>query len=319
MRLLADGHLHSGPQLAAALGCSRSAVWKSLQGLEDWGLQLESLPGRGYRLAAPLDLLDAERILASLSSDAGPRLEDLALFWVTDSTNRRLQSGPAPAPGKARACLAEFQTGGRGRRGRQWFSPLASGLCLSLSWRFDTPPSGITALGPAVGAMLREVLAGPAADARLKWPNDIVTGRGKLAGLLLEVDGEAEGPLTVVVGIGINVSARPELPPGDAAALPPASLADSGQVPSRSRLAALVIDALVRGLRQFEVEGFAPFADRWAHWDAFRDRPVTVTVAGQPPRGGIARGVASDGALLLEAGGRVEALYSGDVSLRAAA
>jgi len=317
--LLADGALHSGPQLAAVLGCSRSGVWKALQGLEDWGLELDSLPGRGYRLAAPLDLLDADQILVGLSADVAKRLEDLALYWVTDSTNRRLQLGPSPTTGSARACLAEFQTGGRGRRGRRWLSPLGSGLCLSLSWRFDAPPPGITALGPAVGAMLREALAGPAADARLKWPNDIVTTRGKLAGLLLEVDGEAEGPLNVVLGIGVNVSARPSLPPGDHAVLPPASLADSGAVPSRCWLAARVIDALVRGLRQFEREGFAPFADRWMHWDAFRDRAVTVTSAGQPPRGGIARGIASDGALLLEAGGRIEALYSGDVSLRAAA
>jgi BirA family biotin operon repressor/biotin-[acetyl-CoA-carboxylase] ligase len=319
VRLLADGELHTGPQLAAALGCSRSAVWKALQGLEHWGLQLDSLPGRGYQLAAPLDLLDAEQIHAELKPDVGQRIVDLSLHWVTDSTNRRLQSEPAPSGGCARICLAEFQTGGRGRRGRRWFSPLASGLCLSLAWRFDTPPPGIAALGPAVGAMLREALAGPAADARLKWPNDIVTERGKLAGLLLEVDGEADGPLTVVIGIGVNVSDRPSLPPGDKAALPPASLSDSGRVPSRSRLAAQIIDALVRGLRQFQAEGFAPFADHWAIWDAFRDRPVTVTVAGQPPRGGIARGVAADGALLLEAGGRIETLYSGDVSLRAAA
>ena len=319
MRLLADGHLHSGPQLAAELGCSRAAVWKALQQLEAWGLMLESLPGRGYQLAAPLDLLDAEQVLAELSLDARQRLEDLALYWVTDSTNRRLQLGPSPASGSARACLAEFQTGGRGRRGRRWFSPLASGLCLSLSWRFDTPPPGITALGPAVGAMLREALASQAADARLKWPNDIVTDNGKLAGLLLEVEGETEGPLTVVVGIGVNVSARPGLPPGEVAALPPASLADSGRVPSRSWLAAQLIDALVCGLQQFATEGFAPFADRWEHWDAFRDRRVTVTVAGQPPRGGIARGIAPDGALLLEAGGRVETLYSGEVSVRAAA
>ena len=319
MRLLADGQLHSGPQLAAALGCSRAAVWKALQRLDERGLMLESLPGRGYQLAAPLDLLDAEQVLAELSPDAAERLEDLALCWETDSTKRRLQRGPPPISGPARVCRAVFLPGGRGRRGRRWISPLASGLCLSLSWRFDTPPPGITALGPAVGAMLREALAGHAADARLKWPNDIVTDSGKLAGLLLEVGGEAEGPLTVVVGIGVNVSVRPGLPPGEVAALPPASLADSGRVPSRSRLAAQFIDALVRGLQQFELEGFAPFADRWAHWDAFRNRPVTVTVAGQPPRGGIARGIAPDGALLLEAGGRVETLYAGDVSLRAAA
>jgi len=318
VRLLADGKLQSGPQLAAALGCSRSAVWKALHGLEDWGLSLESLPGSGYRLAAPLDLLDADRVRTCLSPDVTERLEVLELHWLTDSTNRRLQLGPTPATGRTRVCLAEFQTGGRGRRGRRWESPLAGGLCLSLNWRFDTPPPEFTALGPAFGAMLREVLAGEAADARLKWPNDIVTTRGKLAGLLVEVDGEAEGPLTVVAGIGINVSMRPSLPPGDEAPLPPASLADSGRLPSRSRLAAQVIDALVRGLLQFEREGFAPFAAGWANWDAFRDRQVMVTVSGQPPRGGIARGIAPDGALLLESGGRVQSLYSGDVSLRAA-
>ncbi len=318
VRLMADGELHSGPNLAAALDCSRAAIWKALQTLPEWGLSVESLPSRGYRLHRPLDLLDAATITGSLTSPAAAKLADLHLAWVTDSTNRQLVERAPPAPGSALAMLAEFQSGGRGRRGRSWQSPLGSGLCLSLSWQFSHAPPGLAALGPAVGVMLRKVLVGFAADIGLKWPNDIVTAQGKLAGLLIEVKGESDGPVHAVIGVGVNVSQAPELPDDEPAALPTACLADSGRPPVRSVLAAALIGALISGLPEFQAAGFAAFADDWQRWDAYKGQAVWVTI-GTVRRAGIARGISPQGALLLEIDGRLESLYSGDVSLRVAA
>jgi len=318
VRLMADGALHSGPQLARALSCSRAAVWKSLQALPDWGLQVESVAARGYQLSCPLDLLDPDTIVAGLPAQAAAQLNDLQVAWTADSTNLRLVETAPPAPGKALAMLAEFQTGGRGRRGRRWQSPLGSGVCLSLSWQFSYPPPGLSALGPAVGVMLRRELADYSADARLKWPNDIVTAGGKLAGLLIDVQGESDGPVHVVIGVGVNVSRTPVLPAEETSALPPVCLADGGQLPARNVLAAGLIDALLSGLPKFAVEGFASFADEWQRWDAFQGQTVWVSV-GETRHAGIARGISPEGALLLEIDGQLEQLYSGDVSLRAAA
>ncbi len=314
---LADGELYSGPELAAALGCSRAAVWKMLQGMPEIGLQVESLPARGYRLARPLDLLDSQQIQDSLSPAAQAKLAELRVLTHVDSTSRVLRAESPPLAGKARLLFAEYQTAGRGRRGSRWESPFAAGLCFSLSWCFDHPPIGMSALGLVVGIAVRDVLAAIQPLARLKWPNDIVTPEGKLAGLLVEADGEATGPLHVVVGVGINVVDCPSTCQSDEgpAGMAPVSLADAGAHPSRNELAAKLLESIFHALEQFNDHGFTPFIDRWQQADAYHGRPVVV-VAGQQRCEGIARGIREDGALLLEIGGQIRPVLSGAVSLR---
>ena len=320
IRLLADGQLHGGPALASELGCSRAAVWKMLQQFPGLGLQVISRQGGGYRLSGALDLLNARSIRASLSSAAATCLQALDVAMITESTSLALRASPAPAFGRAEALLAEFQTGGRGRRDRAWLSPLGSGLCLSLSWSFEHPPGGLAGLGLAVGVAVRDVLAGFAPDVRLKWPNDIVTPSGKLAGLLVDVEGETSGPLKAVVGVGVNVASVPALPVGDATTkqLLPTCLASEDGLPDRNQLAASLLDQLISTLVEFTAHGFAPFADRWRRWDAYSGQAVEIAV-GARRRVGIARGITAEGALLLEVGGQLEQVYSGDVSLRPAA
>ena len=314
---MADGQLHAGPALADRLGCSRAAVWKALQQLPDLGLRVVAQRGRGYRLTGGLNLLDAQRIRQAMSPAAGQRLQSLEVAMVMESTSLALRARPAPRYGRAAALLAEFQTAGRGRRDRAWLSPLASGLCLSVSWSFEHPPGGLAALGLAGGVAVRDALARFAPQVRLKWPNDIVTPAGKLAGLLVDVEGETGGPLKAVLGVGVNVAATPVLPASDdvAAPLPPTCLAAEGGLPDRNRLAAALLEGLMDSLVEFTLHGFAPFADRWRRWDAYAGQRVEVA-AGDRRRSGVARGITADGALLLEVGDELQSVYSGDLSVR---
>ena len=183
--LLCDGSLHSGAQLAAALGVSRAAVWKLVGELREAGVAIDSLSRRGYRLSAPVELLDAARMRAH-AREQGRRLPDeLEVHFLIDSTNDQLYDAPPPAPGAARVAFAELQSAGRGRRGRRWIAPFGSGLTFSISWTFAETPADLPALGLALGVAIAKVLCGLGAQSlSLKWPNDLLHDGRKLGGLL---------------------------------------------------------------------------------------------------------------------------------------
>jgi len=322
IRLLSDGEVHSGPALAASLGCSRAAVWKQLQALPELGLTVAAMRGRGYQLSPALELLDEGKIRAALSPDCQARLASFKLAPVMASTSQYLTGEHAPSAGKVQIALAEFQTAGRGRRGRHWVSPFGSGICLSLGWTLDGAPGGVAGLSLALGVVAEQALAAlGAAGVRLKWPNDLVAGGHKLGGLLLDVAGEADGPLHVVAGIGINV--QPHAALGKALdsteGLAPVTLASLCQVPvSRNEVAASLVNALTGAFVRYQADGFAPFADRWRELDALHGELVRVQVGSQVWQGH-ARGIAADGALLVERDGQLQTVMSGEVSVRSQA
>ena len=321
VRRLADGREHSGESLAAALEVSRAAVWKHVQQLGQWGLEVEAVAGRGYRLRTPLDLLDPEAVLEALPTLARERLRSLSVVEETASTNEALLAVNDLPPGRLDACLAEFQTSGRGRRGRSWIAPFGSGICLSVGWCFAEAPPQLSALSLAAGVGTRRALAQCGVEGTtLKWPNDVLHEGRKLGGILCELRAETAGPAYAVVGIGLNVA----LPPGAREAivadgLQPVSLADlAGSVPSRSRLAGALVGQVALALEEFGRAGFAPFHEEWQAADALRSRPVRVHRAGRSTEG-TARGIDADGALLFDTGGRVERVISGEVTVRPAA
>ncbi len=318
---LADGQLHTGTALAARLGVSRSAVWKQVHQLDAIGLEMAVRGRRGYQLAASLELLDAARINADLSAVARGSCDGLQVVPVTESTNVALAAASPPAPGSWRALLAEYQTGGRGRRGRRWLSPFGSGLCLSCAWSFAAAPRDLPALSLAAGVAVSRALdrAGITGHG-LKWPNDVLLDGAKLAGLLVDVDGDARGPLRAIVGIGINLAVSEPLRTAVTAAggIEPAALHRRHPALARNALAAALLGALHEVLAEFSTAGFAPFVAEWRRHDGLADREVTVCAAGEELRG-VARGIGPDGALLLEQSGALRRIFSGDVSLRAAA
>jgi BirA family biotin operon repressor/biotin-[acetyl-CoA-carboxylase] ligase len=321
LQRLADGCEHSGQALAAELGISRAAVWKQLRQLSAWGLEVEAVPGRGYRLAAPLDLLDEAALRAGLPGRARELLRQLILADEMVSTNETLLAVTDLQPGLSDACLAEFQSQGRGRRGRRWLAPFASGICLSVNRCFGEAPPQLSALSLAAGVAVRRALAGlGVADVELKWPNDVLLGGRKLGGILCELRVEAAGPAYVVVGVGLNV----RLPDAShllirETGLEAASLDQLGvPPPARSALAAALLTQLLLALEEFEQAGFSPFFDEWTAADAMSAQAVRVE-RGEAVIDGVARGIDLDGALLLEVGGRLERFVSGEASLRAGA
>ena len=326
--LLCDGSLHSGAQLAAALGVSRAAVWKLVGELRAAGVAIDSLSRRGYRLSAPVELLDAARMRAH-ACEQGRRLPDeLEVHFLIDSTNDHLYAAPPPAPGAARVAFAELQSAGRGRRGRRWIAPFGSGLTFSISWTFAETPADLPALGLALGVAIAKVLSGLGAQRlSLKWPNDLLHDGRKLGGLLTQLRQESGGAATVVAGLGLNLAlpdaarnAIEAVNSSDHPALAVADLAGATPqgVPSRNLIASRLVLGLEDALREFATVGFTGFAHEWAALDALRGAPVRVH-QGSERFEGTARGTDRDGALLVESAGRVLRVFSGDVSVRSAA
>ena len=314
LAVLADGRFHSGETLAHSLGVTRAAVWKKVHALEALGLEVFRIPGKGYRLADPLQLLDAEAIRAGLSPVDRARLVGLTVLDVVDSTNTWL----AAHPGEPAVCLAEFQSAGRGRRGRGWVSPFGANLYLSLSWRFDEWPPGFTALGMVTAIAAERALAKlGVASVSIKWPNDLMARDRKLGGVLIDLQGEPPGATRVVIGLGINVrmpaSAAGQI---DQPWMDLATLAQ-GNAPDRNRLAAALISALLEALDRFALTGFAGFDADWRRLDLVAGRAVALHSHDRTVTG-VADGVDEHGALLLRTPHGIERFVSGDVSLRVA-
>lgn len=305
----------SGDVLARDAGLTRAAMWKRIEALRDGGVRIDAQAGRGYALAEPVELLDADRIRAQLQAEVVDDLSSLEVAWSLDSTNSELLRRKAPDRG-VDVLLAEQQTGGRGRRGRQWASPIASNLYLSLSRQFSGGLARLGGLSLVVGVAVAEALrqAGYAAVG-VKWPNDLLAQGRKLGGILVEGGGEHGGPVRAVIGIGLNV--RMPAPVATTIGQAWTDLAGLGDcAPSRNTLAAQLLDALLPALDQFDRDGLPPFLARYAALDVLAGRAVTV----HGPRGdehGVAEGIGDDGALWVRLGQALRQVHAGDVSVRA--
>jgi BirA family biotin operon repressor/biotin-[acetyl-CoA-carboxylase] ligase len=316
----------SGDTLARASGQTRAAVWKRIEALRQAGVDIDARPGRGYALVQPLDLLDGAAIRAALPASMQGRVAALQVAWSIDSTNSELLRRPATEAPETEILLAERQTGGRGRRGRVWASPLAAHLYLSLARSFGGGLARLGGLSLVAGVAVAEALRGLGfSGVRLKWPNDVVVagpdGLCKLGGVLIEGSGEHAGPARAVIGLGINVR-MPETaargidqPWCDLATL---SHQASCSLPDRNSIAAAVLAQLLPALEVFDADGLAPFLPRYAEVDALAGQPVTLHAAAST-QAGTAVGVAEDGALRLRLDdGREQRVHAGEVSVRRA-
>jgi len=315
IELLADGHFHSGEWLGQCLGISRAAVWKHIQTLSRFGLDVHAVRGQGYRLTTPYQPLRADRIRASLTIEAAAQLHDLEVFREIDSTSdhlKRTQSGSGSAG--VRACLAECQTAGRGRRGRRWISPYGANLYLSMAvsmGKFGIQSGGLS-LVAAVATLV--ALQGCGVEGLgLKWPNDIFYEERKLAGILLDLSGE-DGGYQVVIGIGINM----KIPDSTAREIdqPWADLSQYGDRIDRNRLAGAVLNSLISAIGIFNEQGFDAFVQQWKRFDLIAGRNVELRNDNATMVTGIARGVDAQGALLIENNGVTQRYHAGEVSVR---
>ncbi len=307
--ILADGAFHSGEQLGESLGMSRAAINKHIQTLRDWGVDVFTVPGKGYSLPEPIQLLNEDFIRAQVIDG------NLAVLPVIDSTNQYLMERLADLH-SGDACIAEYQHAGRGRRGRQWFSPFGANLYLSMYWRLEQGPAAAVGLSLVIGIVMAEVLHElGAAEVRVKWPNDLYLRDRKLAGILVELTGKTGDAAQIVIGAGINLAMRSVAT--DIVNQGWINLQEAGIQVDRNELAVRLIKQLRLSLKQFEQEGLTPFLLRWEKLDNFINRKVKLII-GDKEIPGISRGINEQGALMLEQDGVIKPWMGGEISLRSA-
>jgi BirA family transcriptional regulator, biotin operon repressor / biotin---[acetyl-CoA-carboxylase] ligase len=318
LRLLCDGKAHSGEVIAKKLRISRTAVWKSIKALRSIGMDITSSRSDGYQFHQAVELYDPRSIASALvQSGLKPALH-IEAFLTLDSTNRWLvnQSKLAAKPA---LCLAEMQSAGQGRRGRSWQSPFGSGLCMSLSWTFNEALSSPGSLSLVAGlAVVRALQSLMPAAIQLKWPNDVIYRGKKLGGILIELQGDVNGPARVVIGIGLNLQLPRELKVAIAqrGSLAITDLAAATeQLPSRNLIVAAITNNLIRLIVEYSEKGFTSFMNEWKRYDALNGASVQIITATETILG-IAEGVDEDGALRVQTSSGLKTFYSGEVTLR---
>ena len=317
LRLLSDGEFHSGVTIARRLEVSRAGVSNALRGLNEVGLTVHKVHGRGYRLLEPVQWLERDVILKHLGEEANNfNLEVLDTVESTSSlllqkATMELNSGSTGI----HVVATELQTSGRGRRGRQWHSGLGDGLAFSLLWRFQQGASSLSGLSLAVGvAIIRALKSTGIEGGVLKWPNDVMFNFCKLAGILIELQGDMFGPTFAVIGVGMNL----KLPDNIQARIDQGAtdvFSITGEMPDRNKLLAALLIDLIIVLREFEHRGFAPLKKEWADHHICENKPVTLHLPDGSSQEGVVHGVTDDGSLLLRTSAGTRGYSSGEITL----
>ncbi len=313
LRLLADGKFHSGEAIARHFNVSRATVWNALQHAGQLGVEVFSVPGRGYKLPQPVILLD-EQAISSTLGEYGTALQ-IEVHDHLASTNSYLMQN-INAARHATCVAANLQTDGRGRRGRSWHAGLGASLTFSLLWRFQCGASALSGLSLAVGiALMRSLHELGISSSQLKWPNDVLINREKLAGILIELQGDMEGPSTAVIGMGINLKLPDNLK--QQIDQPVTDLANvfNGEL-NPNHLLATLLKHLADVLTAFEQGGFAALRDEWTQHHAYHEQNVRMLMPDGREIHGVVKGVTEDGSLLVATAEGVQRFISGEISLR---
>ncbi|MBC8546504.1 biotin--[acetyl-CoA-carboxylase] ligase [Clostridiaceae bacterium NSJ-31] len=319
LRILEDGKgdYVSGEELAAKLGLSRAAVWKSIRALQEDGYQIESKQGSGYRLEETTDALLESKILEHLHTTRLPVALDLR--DTVDSTNTQLRAAAYAGAPEGTVIVADKQTAGKGRLGRSFYSPNRNGVYMSVLLRPNLPFDQIHFLTMLAAVCVVEAVRTVAGvEAQIKWVNDVLVDGKKLCGILNEaaVEGESGRLGFVVMGIGVNVGTTSDFP--EMQRNTPGALRDYSSVPfSRCRLIAQILNNLDRYYYPYiETRDSAAFLDTYRRALCLVGRQVTVT-RGDESYPALVTGLSDSGGLLVRANdGRTLELTSGEVSIR---
>ncbi|MGI2215306.1 bifunctional biotin--[acetyl-CoA-carboxylase] ligase/biotin operon repressor BirA [Shewanella oncorhynchi] len=307
LALLSSGQFVSGEQLATELGISRAAVNKHIDALETYGVAIYSVKGRGYKLANPISLIDASRLVQSIDNRCFYFDEIVSTNGFMLDHTTELKNGDV--------CVAEYQSAGRGRRGRTWVSPYGHHLYFSLFWTFPQGMAQAMGLSLVVACTLVEVLKSFGVEnIGVKWPNDIYLDNKKLAGILIEMSGQADSQCQLIIGVGVNMAMSEEQ--GKGIDQPWSDLSELVDMPDKTALVIALQKQLKRDIQLFEREGLAAFKTRWQAADLFYGREIRLLM-GEKSVEGICRGVDGQGAVLLETADGVQAFIGGEISLRA--
>lgn len=334
IRLLSDGRWHSGAAIGDAFGVGRAAVWKQIEAVRAFGLVVDADRGKGYRLVDKIQLCDGVKIKELLGAAAIVKVESLT---STNSTNtqlmQRLQQKDCTLP---YAIFADHQTAGKGRRGRSWVSPLGRSLYFSLGWRFDMGLAELSGLSQVVAVAIRAVLVNYGfPQVKLKWPNDLIAEDCKLAGVLIELQGEASGPCEAVIGVGLNISLSEHLSVVESEQTAQTNQAELDGITQpwtdlcqlsineaswqfdKNQFAADMLTELVGALQTFQQKGFAAFTEDWREADYLANTEISVN-HGSQTFDAIYRGIKFDGSIMVESANGLQTLNGGEISVRRA-
>ena len=319
LRLLADGRFHSGEAIAQHFNVSRTTVWSALQEAAALGVEVFSVRGRGYKLPEAITLLDRDAVLKAIGEERA--WFNLELHDQLESTNSYLMKQASSGAAHATCVAASLQTRGKGRRGRAWQARLGSSLTFSLLWRFQTGASALSGLSLAVGiGLIRALHAMGVGAAKLKWPNDVLVNQEKLAGILIELQGDTEGPSAAVIGIGINLRLPENLKQHiDQAAIDLETVTSQSVNPSPinpSELLGLLLKKLAAVLSEFENNGFESLREEWMQHHAYQGQIVRLSLPDGREMQGVVNSIAPDGVLLVETNTGMQRFSAGEISLR---
>jgi BirA family transcriptional regulator, biotin operon repressor / biotin---[acetyl-CoA-carboxylase] ligase len=310
LHLLADGQFHSGEALAQHFKVTRATIWNAVKHAESLGVEVFSVRGRGYKLPQAIELLDKTEVLKAIGEQRA--WFNLQILDEVKSTNTYLMQNKTAA--HATCVAAHVQTNGKGRRGRTWVSQLGASLTFSLLWRFQCGAAALSGLSLAVGvALIRALNSLGVNDAQLKWPNDVLVDGKKLAGILIELQGDLEGPSAAVIGVGFNLN----LPKNVLASIdqPAIDLATVKKIDQNILLGTL-LKHLADVLSGFEAHGFIGLRDEWLRYHAYQNKPVRMLLPNGTAVQGTVKGVADDGILLVETALGLQRFSAGEISLR---
>ncbi|MES2499436.1 MAG: biotin--[acetyl-CoA-carboxylase] ligase [Pseudomonadota bacterium] len=312
LQILSDGQFHSGEDLAQRFKVTRATIWNAIKHAETLGVTVFSVRGRGYKLPQAIDFLDKNLVLSAI----GEQREWFNLIILDDvnSTNTYLmQQKNVP---HATCVAAHIQTSGKGRRGRTWVSHLGASLTFSLLWRFQCGAAALSGLSLAVGvALIRTLASLDINQAQLKWPNDVLIGGEKLAGILIELQGDLDGPSTAVIGVGINLN----LPKAVIESIdqPTTDLSKvSNKVINQNILLGTLLKHLAEVLNRFEQLGFIGLRDEWLSYHAYHNQQVRMLMPNATEVFGVVKNVAEDGILMVQTSLGLQRFSAGEISLR---
>lgn len=313
IKRLATGQFISGQTIGEELGVSRAAISKHISGLVEMGVDVFSVTGKGYRLSQPLTLLNKDEISSSLHNQTQP----VEVHSLLDSTNSHLMRKVPLQAQQGEVVVAEHQSAGRGRRGRQWISPFGSHIYMSVYWYLEQGMSAAMGLSVVTALSLSDAIKQLYdLDVELKWPNDIYLNGVKLAGILIDLEGQALEPCHSVIGIGLNV----DMPNKSAEEIdqPWTDIQSHVNQPiNRNALVATIVNCLMERLSVHKHNGISTMVDDWHERDVYVNKQVKL-ITGTKETLGICRGINSQGALLLEVDQNITPIYGGEVSLRKA-
>jgi BirA family biotin operon repressor/biotin-[acetyl-CoA-carboxylase] ligase len=314
LRRLSDGAFHSGQDLAYEFQLSRASVFNVLNQAEAMGLKIHAVRGRGYKIPETVEWLDDAAIVNHL----GPLSDtyDVQVLDSVDSTNTALMTAALSGAADGTVFCAEYQQAGKGRRGRQWHAVLGGSLTFSVLWRFEYGLQSLSGLSLAVGlAIARAVNRHSRLPVQLKWPNDVLVDFRKLAGILVEVQGDMNGAAIAIVGVGLNY--RLSAAQRDAVDQAVVDLAEMGVTVGRNQLLADCLQELHMILTAFRHDGFIALRTDWMALDAYAGRAVALQLPDARGVQGVAAGVDASGAFLLrDQQDALHAYSGGEISLR---